>query len=238
MSKLDGEQRQHKAYNERKHCEESQRRRNEKLKRQKDIAHRHQMAIRLFENQPDVEGEENERYRRAVDELAVQWQQRQNTRRQHLDQMRTERIANQMREAQESEALKRSESVRQCVDVKNRLQNEEINLIHECQRRAAKTRQVKELQELIRSQIVARQKSQTEQFDKERADTNRVIHDTAVDEDRTFMSYANQLMTAAENAGRPTFPLIKVINEYRKQHRLLRPKSNLPHLKSNIKMDF
>lgn len=236
MAKAAEEQRKNDAYNERKHSEEAQRRRDEMLRQRQRIVQRHQLATALFERQPDVEGHEDECYRRAVDELAAQWKQRQISRKQHLERMRRERIEAHAREVERIRQQKEAERRQRSADVQNRHNNDALDLIHECQRRAERARQVKELKELIRTQIEARQKWEREQVDRDRASTNRVIHDTAEQEDETFLSYANKLVNAAKENGRPIFPLVKVIRDYQKQHRLLPPKSDLPHLKSNVKL--
>lgn len=236
MAKTDDEQRQIDAYVERKYNEKMQRKRDELIKRRQHTAYRHQLATKLFEQQPDVEGFEDECYRRAVDELAGQWKQRQFSRKNHLEQMRRERIENHAKEMGRMQRLREAEMAERSAEVQNRLANEEIDLIHECQRRAERTRKVKELQELIRSQIEERQKCQSEELDKDRAETNRVIHDAAEQEDQTFLSYANKLMSTARSKGRLVFPLAKVMLDYKKQHRLLPPKNDLPHLKSKIEL--
>lgn len=236
MTKIDEEQKQIDAYVERKRSEELQRKRDEMIKRRQRTAYRHKLATELFEKQPDIEGFEDQCYRRAVDELAVQWKQRQISRKNHLEQMRRERTETHEREVKRAQELKESQLKERSAEVQNRIENEEIDLIHECQRRAERARKVKELQELIRSQIETRRKSESDQLDKNRADTNRVIHDAAEQEDQTFMSYAKKLVNTAKSKGRPIFPLVKVMHEYQKQHRLLPPKSDLPHMKSKIKL--
>lgn len=236
MIKVDEEQRKNEAYVERKRGEQLQRKRDEMIKQRQLTAYRHQLATAIFERQPDIEGYEDECYRRAVDELAAQWNQRQTARKKHVEQMRSERITNHAREMERIRQLKESQMMERNAEVRNRLENDAIDLIHECQRRAERARKVKELQELIRSQIEARQKWESEQVDRDRASTNRVIHDAAEQEDETFLSYANKLVNTAKSNGRPIFPLIKVIQDYQKQYRLLPPKSDLPHLKSNVKL--
>lgn len=236
MAKTDEEQKQIDAYIERKRNEEGQRKRDEMLKRRQRTAYKHQLATELFEKQPDVEGFEDECYRRAVDELAAQWKQRQITRKKHLEQMRKERIENHARELERVQKLKESELMARSAEVQNRLENDKIDLMQECRRRAERVQKVKELQEKIRLQIETRQKWQSEQVNKERADTNRVIHDTAEQEDQTFLSYADKLVNTAKTNGQPIFPLVKVIHDYQKQYRLLPPKNDLPHLKSKIKL--
>lgn len=236
MTKIDEEQRHYDAYIERKRSEELQHKRDEIIKRRQRTAYRHQLATALFEKQPDIEAYEDECYRRAVDELAAQWKQRQIGRKQHLEQMRSERIGNHAQEVELAQKLKESELMERSAEVRNRLENEKIDLIQECQRRAERTRKVKELQEFNRAQIETRQKWESEQLEKDRADTNRVIHDAVEQEDETFLSYANKLVGTAKSNGRPIFPLVKVMHDYQKQHRLLSPKNDLPHLTSKINL--
>lgn len=234
MTKIDEEQRKIDAYVERKRADELERKRNEIMKRRQQTAYRHQLATQLFDQQPDVEGIEHECYRRAVDELAIQWKQQQHSRKNHVEQMRKERIENHAKELERIQKLKESESIERMAEVENRAKNEAIDIMHECQRRAQRARKANELQEWICSQIETQQKWQNEQLDKDRANTNRDMHDAAEQEDQTFLSYANKLMNMAKSNGRPILPLVKVMHDYQKQHRLLPPKNNLPHLKSKI----
>lgn len=234
MAKSDEEQRQIDVYIERKRSEELQRKRDTIIKRRQRTAYRQKLASELFDKQPDVERFEDDCYRRAVGELAVQWKQRQIARIKHLEVMRKERIENHTKEMEQIQKLKESELMERCAEARNRLDNEEIDLAQECRRRAERTRKVKELQALIRSQIETRKKWQREQLAEDRADTNRVIHEQEEEEDQTFMNISNKLVNAAKSNGRPIFPLVKVIHDYQKQHRLLPPKNVLPHLKSKI----
>lgn len=234
MAKSDEEQRQIDVYIDRKRSEELQRKKDTIIKRRQLTAYRQKLASELFDKQPDVEGFEDECYRRAVGELAVQWKQRQIARIKHLEVMRKERIENHTKEMERIQKQKESELLERCAEARNRLDNEEIDLAQECRRRAERTRKVKELQALIRSQIETRKKWQREQLAKDRAETNRVIHDAIEQEDQTFLNISNKLVNAAKSNGRPIFPLVKVIHDYQKQHRLLPSKNVLPHLKSKI----
>lgn len=236
MTKSDEEQRQIDVYIDRKRSEELQRKRDTIIERRQRTAYRQKLASELFDKQPDVESFEDECYRRAVGELAIQWKQRQTARSKHLEDMRKERIENHTKEVERIQKLKESELMLFGAEIRNRLDNEEIDLAQECQKRAERTRKVKELQALIRSQIETRKQWQSEQLAKDRADTNRVIQDATEQEDQTFLNISNKLLNAAKRDGRPIFPLVKVIHNYQKQHRLLPPKNVLPHLKSKIKL--
>lgn len=238
MAKSEEEQRQIDEYIDRKWSEEMQRKRDRIIERRQRTAYRQKLATEVFDKQPDVESFEDECYRRAVAELAVQWKQRQTARSKHLQDMRKERIENHTKEMERIQKLKESELVLRSAEVRNRLDNEGIDLVQECQRRAERTRKVKELQALIRSQIETRKEWQSKQLAKDRADTNRVIHDAIEQEDQTFLNLSKKLVNAAKRNGRPIFPLVKVILDYQKQHRLLPPKNVLPHLKSKIKLQM
>lgn len=238
MAKSEEEQRQIDEYIDRKWSEEMQRKRDRIIERRQRTAYRQKLATEMFDKQPDVESFEDECYRRAVAELAVQWKQRQTARSKHLQDMRKERIENHTKEMERIQKLKESELVLRSAEVRNRLDNEGIDLVQECQRRAERTRKVKELQALIRSQIETRKEWRSKQLAKDRADTNRVIHDAIEQEDQTFLNLSKKLVNAAKRNGRPIFPLVKVILDYQKQHRLLPPKNVLPHLKSKIKLQM
>lgn len=122
----------------------------------------------------------------------------------HLDDLAREKIRKQRQENE----LKR--------DIENRIQNDQVNVEFDRQKRLETLNRVKEHRRVIMEQIEERQ-----QRDQEKDYSDLVcLNEMNATEDKAFFNYANELVTEAKQKDRPIYPLIKVVDDYKKTNNL------------------
>lgn len=232
--KIDNEQKRINEYVAKKSQEEIKRKFQVKMKLKQKIDCRAKLAEKLFASQPDIEFVENQCYQNAINDFAKQWNEQEKKKIEHLNRIKVDRIKTNLKEMEILKNLKEQQAKEEKIDENNRYLNEKLDLVFDQQQRMARIKRAEKLKEIINEQIEQRVKCERDEFNQNRLDTNRAIETEAQKDDEDFLNYANKLMNDVRTKGKPLFPLIKAIDEYKVQNSLLPQNDDLPHMKSHL----
>lgn len=232
--KINEEQERINEYSDAKFREETEQKYRRILKQRQQIAYRNELAKKHFDNLPDIESVENECYLKAAQEYAEKWNEQEQKKMEHCEQLKEDRIKYHSREKENMEKLQQIQFQANELDKLDRETNEKIDFVFDLQQRSDKLNKIKSLRQFINQQIELDKKARREELVQNRIDTNRAIESAIHKDDETFFNYATKLMKNAKEKGLPLKPLKKTIDEYKVSNSLLPQKDDLPHLKSHI----
>lgn len=122
----------------------------------------------------------------------------------HLDDLAREK----MRKQREENELKR--------DIENRIRNEEVNVQFDRQKRLETLSRIKEHRRIITEQIEERN-----QRDQEKDYSDLVcLNELNEQEDKAFFKYANELVSETIEKERSIYPIVKVVEDYKRTNNL------------------
>lgn len=122
----------------------------------------------------------------------------------HLDDLAREKIRKQREESE----LKR--------DIENRIRNEEVNVLFDRQKRLETLNRVKEHRRIITEQIEERNQREQE---KDYSDLIS-LSEMNEQEDKAFFLYANELVNDTIEKDRSIYPIVKVVEDYKRSNNL------------------
>lgn len=221
-------------YLERKRFDEFTRKYQEKLKQKHQSDHRDNLAKKLFQSLPDITIPENKCYQNAVKEFAVKWEEQEQKRNEHIEEMRKERLLHHSREMDKIKLMKETIQNEFKAEKAKRELGEKIDLAFYRQQYGDRVQKAKQLRQIISQQIELDKKTRRDEVITSRIETIQAIESEAQKDDQHFFDYANKLIVAAKNRGVPVHPLKKVVDEYTIQNSLLPQTDDLPHMKSQI----
>lgn len=234
LLKLKNEQRQISEYLEQKRHDEFNRKFQKKMKQKQHAEYRDKLAKKFFESLPDIEKIEEKYYQNAVRDFANKWNVQQNKRKQHIEQLKHERITDHINEVQTIKQNEQKFQHEHEMEKVKRQQNEKIDLIFYHQKYADRIQKAKQLRQIINKQIEMNEQVRQHEHITSRIETNHAIESAIQQDDKHFFDYANKLINAAKCKGIPIHPLKKVIDEYTRKNALLQQNDDLPHMKSQI----
>lgn len=211
---------------------------NKLIKRRNQTNYRNKLATKLFDSQPDIEGAENECLERAIKDFATRWDEQQQKKRERIERLREERIRFECEAREREKQALKEELLERQLEKSICLKNEELNIALDHQQRLAKIQKAKELRSIISKQIASQNQHREDTIKRDRESTNRTINDEAQRDDANFFCYANNLLNTAQREGRPIYPLIKAIKQYKQQHSLIPKRDVLPHMKSKVDLSM
>lgn len=192
------------------------------------------MARNLFKNLPDIESKENEFYKKAVKEHTEKWNEQEQKKIAHYEELKEDRIKNYLLEKENLKKLRQEQKRIDEIEKIQKVNNEKIDFIFDRQQRMEKLTKLIDLRKFINEQIEMDKKSRQNELIQNRYDTNCAIESTINKDDQIFFNYATKLLRNAEKNGFPIKPLKKAIHEYKIDNYIISQKDDLPHLKSHI----
>lgn len=234
LLKVLNEQKRINKYLEQKRFDEFNQKYQEKLKQKRQSEFRDNLAKKLFQSLPDITIPENECYRNAVKEYAIKWDEQENKRNEHIQQMKKERLIHHAKEMDTMKQMKDQIQHEYEVEKAKRELNERIDLAFYRKQYADRVQKAKQHRQIISQQIEMDKKTRRDDVITTRIETNQAIESEAQKDDQHFFDFANKLINAAKIKGIPLHPLKKVVNEYTVHNSLLPQSDDLPHLKSQI----
>lgn len=206
----------------------------EKLKQKRQSEYRDNLAKKLFQSLPDITIPEEKCYRNAVKNYATKWDEQENKRNDHVQQIKQQRLFHQSKEMEAIKQLKEKIQHEHNVDKAKRTINDKIDLAFYRQQYADRLKKCKQLRHTINQQIELDKKARRDEMITSRIETNQAIESEIQNDDKHFFHYATKLIKSAKHKGIPVHPLKKVIDEYTVHNSLLPQTDDLPHMKSQI----
>lgn len=234
LLKVCNEQKRINRYLQQKRWNELNQKYQEKLKQKCQSEYRDNLAKKLFQSLPDITIPEEKCYQNAVKHYAAKWDEQENKRNKHVQQIKQQRLFHQSKEMEAIKQLKETIQHEHNMEKEKRAINEKIDLIFYRQQYADRLEKCRQLRNIISQQIELNKKAQRDEMITSRIETNRAIESEIQKDDQHFFHYATKLIKSAKHKGIPVHPLKKVINEYAVHNSLLPQTDDLPHMKSQI----
>lgn len=189
-----------------------------------------ELAQKVAQSLPDIEGAEEKCYQNAIKQFASQWEEQEAKRRGHTDRMKQQRVFHHVAEREETEEKKQHQIEKGEVEKINRLKNEQMDCQFEYQKRTDRLNTSRKLFAKLKDQVEERKLKEKMEI----TDESKYFREENRKDDEHFMKYAQKFIGYAKLKGRVLEPIIRVVNEYNEEHSLLLPKRELPHLKSQV----
>lgn len=178
-------------------------------------------------HKPDVEEAARQK---AAAELEQRHEMAERSRIEHNRKMKAARIQQHLDEVERVKRLKQQKQNKAEWALANRYKNQEVNMEYDRQKNVQQQEKALALRKLLRQQIDAQQDRSTVK------DAAKIfVEETNTEDDNNFFGYANELIEEAQSKGRPLLPIIKAIDQYKKENGLIAQREDdLPHLQTNI----
>ncbi|XP_034480765.1 trichohyalin [Drosophila innubila] len=199
---------------------------------QRRLQRNEQLAKELAPRLHYSAGEDQARHVRQLDEMRRAHSVEQQTRRQRLEKVKSERLAMQRAEQQQAELAKEKAKNERREDVERRLQNELIHVQFKRQQRQEQLRRQHEL----RAQLDKQQQQLLEEQARPDTNYNRLAQLECLREDAFFVDYAHRLMAEAHNKNCPLKPFWRVVEQYKRENRIGAEIQIPPHLITKLTM--
>jgi len=199
---------------------------------QRRLQRNEQLAKELAPRLHYSAGEDQARHARQLDEMRRAHSVEQQTRRQRLEKVKSERLAMQRSEQKQAEMAKERAENERREDVERRLQNELIHVQFKRQQRQEQLRRQHEL----RAQLDKQQQLLLEDQARPGTNYNRLAQLECLREDAFFVDYAHRLMVEAHNKNCPLKPFLRVVEQYKSENRICAEIRIPPHLITKLTM--
>lgn len=177
-------------------------------------------------HKPDVEEAARQK---AAAELEQRHETAERSRIEHNRKMKAARIQQHLDEVERVKNMKQQKKNKAEWALANRYKNQEVNLEYDRQKYAQQQEKALALRKLLLQQIDAQLDRSTIK------DAAKIfVEETNAEDDKNFFGYANELIEEAQSKGRPLLPIIKAIDQYKKENGLIAQREDLPHLQTNI----
>lgn len=172
-------------------------------------------------------------FKKAESEIEKKLDKREQDRIDHDKKMKALRIQQHLEDIEKDKRKKADKLEELRWAVANRIKNEEVNEDFVKSQKRYQCNKIHETRCILVKQMAENEKKRKE----EREEDLSFLNSEYVDDDKYFFEYANQLIEDAKAKGRPILPLMKAIDQYKKDNFSNDPKQVPPHLESNVPIE-
>ena len=173
---------------------------------------------------------ENERIKRDITTMQLKFTAEEQEKVRKDKAAKQARIEAYLKEMEHQKELKHKMEEEKRYEMAQRYKNEEINCMFSEAKREERTRQLMAVRTQLNQQIEENKRQQLAQ-----KQVVRTFSDDALEkEHKFFFGYARNLMEDAQQKGRPLYPFVKVINQYKRENQIDCGRKTAKHLQSSV----
>ncbi|KAM7350722.1 uncharacterized protein ACRADG_009206 [Cochliomyia hominivorax] len=173
---------------------------------------------------------ESERIRRDITTMQLKFTAEEQEKVRKDKAAKQARIEAYLKEMQDKKDKLRRQEEEKRFDMAQRFKNDEINSIFTEKQNAEKIRQFQEIRSQLNKQIEDNKKQQTVKKQAALTCSNNEVEK----EHKFFFEYARNLMEDAQQKGRPLYPFVKVVHQYKRENQIDCDRKIAKHLQSNV----
>ncbi|KAJ6638459.1 hypothetical protein Bhyg_11194 [Pseudolycoriella hygida] len=164
----------------------------------------------------NLQSKENEMLERTVKEFQAKLKFKDQAKVEERRRLKEMQIKNHLDDLAREKIRKQREEIQRRRDIENRIRNEEVNVLFDRQKRLDTMNRIKEHRRIITEQMEERRLR-----DKEKDYSDLFCLDNLNEqEDKAFFKYANELVTETIEKNRPVYPIVKVVEDYKRMNNL------------------
>ncbi|XP_055914316.1 CAP-Gly domain-containing linker protein 1-like [Eupeodes corollae] len=187
-------------------------------------------AQKLLAVLPDTIKEEENRLRKDISTIQLQFSAQEKEKIQRSRQQKYARIQEYFKEFNAKKELEQRKIEENRFALANRLKNDEVNVAFAEKQMQEKIKNAQAMRKSLREQIEERKLTEAEEkeYDKKLSTVN------FEKDDNFFFDYAKKLVADAVKKDRPLYPFVKAVNQYKKDNLIDSDRKLPPHLESHL----
>ncbi|KAI8118892.1 hypothetical protein FF38_11014 [Lucilia cuprina] len=173
---------------------------------------------------------ESERVRRDITTMQLKFTAEEQEKVRKDKAAKQARIEAYLKEMEQQKEAQRKLDEEKRFEMAQRFKNTEVNCIFNEKQRAEKLRQFQDVRSQLNKQI---EENKTQKLAEKQAAIS--CSDNSVEkEHKFFLEYARNLMEDAQQKGRPLYPFVKVVHQYKRDNQIDCDRKVAKHLQSNV----